>query len=321
MAILVTGGAGFIGSHLVERLAARGERIVVVDDFNDYYSPKLKRANAALVKSSGDVTIVEGDVRDARLLAKILGESRISRLIHLAGRAGVRPSLLDPLLYADVNIKGTLTLLEAARAHGVLNFTFASSSSVYGVSRDVPFREDARADTPASPYGASKRAAELLIYNYHCLYGLRAACLRFFTAYGPRQRPDMAIHKFTKAIFSGQPIPFFGDGTSARDYTYIDDIIDGVVAAAYSDFGYEILNLGDSRPVTLSDMVDAVSAAVGRPPILDRQPDQPGDVPITYADISKAGRLLGFRPKVPFQEGIRRFVAWYKEARTEGLVD
>ena len=321
MSVLVTGGAGFIGSHLVERLARRGERVVIVDDFNDYYSPKLKRANAEEVRGKGDVTVVEGDIRDAEFMEHLFTEGGFEAVIHLAARAGVRPSLVAPQLYVDVNVRGTLNLLECARRHGVERLVFASSSSVYGSSRDVPFRETAAADRPASPYGATKRAGELLVYNYHHLYGLKCAVLRFFTAYGPRQRPDMAIHKFARLIAAGRPLPFYGDGSSARDYTYIDDIVEGVVAAVDSGTGYEIFNLGDSKPVSLEEMVKTIGAAVGREPVLDRQPDQPGDVPITFADISKARKMLGFEPKVPFGEGIGRFVAWYKKAQAEGLVD
>jgi len=321
MAILVTGGAGFIGSHLVERLAARGEKVVVVDDFNDYYSPKLKRANAALAAAAGDVRIAQGDIRDMRFLKGVFEADNFSGVVHLAARAGVRPSLADPHLYLDVNLRGTLNLLELARKSGVERFIFASSSSVYGASRDVPFREDAPADRPVSPYGATKRAGELLVHSYAHLYGLKCASLRFFTVYGPRQRPDMAIHKFTSSISAGRSIPFYGDGSSARDYTYIDDIVDGVVAALDSAVAYEIVNLGDSSPVTLSRMVETISSAVGRQALLDRQGDQPGDVPITFADISKAARLLGFQPKVPFEAGIERFVSWHKKAKAEGLVD
>jgi UDP-glucuronate 4-epimerase len=321
MAILVTGGAGFIGSHLVERLAARGERVVVIDDFNDYYSVRLKRANAALVASAGDVSVREGDIRDAAFLSDAAAGEELSAVIHLAARAGVRPSLADPHLYVDVNLRGTLNLLELARRRGIPRFVFASSSSVYGASRDVPFREDAAADRPESPYGATKRAGELLVSTYARLYGISAASLRFFTVYGPRQRPDMAIHKFTRLITAGQRVPFFGGGDSARDYTYISDIIDGVTAAADGEFGYEVINLGDSSPVTLSCMVETISAAVGKPAALERLGDQPGDVPITFADISKAGRLLAYRPKVAFEEGVARFVEWYGRARQEGLVE
>jgi len=315
MAVLVTGGAGFIGSHLCERLAAAGRRLVIVDDFNDYYAPALKRANAAAAQAAGDVTVAEGDIRDARFLEGVFDAEDFRTVVHLAARAGVRPSLVDPHLYFDVNVRGTLNLLELARARGVERFIFASSSSVYGAGRDVPFREDSCADRPVSPYGASKRCGELVVYNYHHLYGLKCVALRFFTVYGPRQRPDMAIHKFTRLISAGRPVPFYGDGTSARDYTYIDDIIDGVVAAIDSGLGFDIVNLGDSSPVTLVHIVDTISRAVGRPAILERREDQPGDVPITYADISKAAGLLNYRPKVAFQEGIRRFVEWYNKAR------
>lgn len=321
MAILVTGGAGFIGSHLVERLARRGERVVVIDDFNDYYSPALKRANAEATKAAGDVRVVEADIRDGAAVGMALASQAFTAIIHLAARAGVRPSLADPRLYIDVNIQGTLTLLDAARANGVRRFVFASSSSVYGASCDVPFVETAGADRPESPYGATKRAGELLMASYHSLYHMDCAILRFFTVYGPRQRPDMAIHKFTRLISTGKKAPFFGDGLSARDYTYIDDIIDGVVAALDRNRGYEIYNLGNSSPVTLDHMVSTIARAVGREAVLDRQCDQPGDVPITYADISKAARMLAFAPKVPFEEGVGRFVSWYAGAKAAGLVE
>lgn len=321
MAILVTGGAGFIGSHLVERLARRGDRVVVVDDFNDYYSPALKRANAEIIRNAGDVTLAEGDIRDAAFLSSATAKEDISVIVHLAARAGVRPSLADPGLYVDVNVAGTVNLLELARAKGIKRLVFASSSSVYGVSRDVPFREDAAADRPASPYGATKRAGELLLSAYSDLYGMKCSCMRFFTVYGPRQRPDMAIHKFTRLISAGAKVPFFGDGSSARDYTYIDDIVDGLVAAADTPLDYEIFNLGDSSPVTLSCMVATIAKAVGREASLKPMSDQAGDVPITYADISKAKRLLGFQPKVSFGDGVARFVDWYKKAKSAGLVD
>ncbi len=321
MAVLVTGGAGFIGSHLVERLSGRGERVVVVDDFNDYYSPGLKRANAEIILSSPAVSLHEGDIRDAAFLDEATGGEEFGAIVHLAARAGVRPSLADPYLYVDVNLRGTLNMLELARRREVPKFVFASSSSVYGASRDVPFSETAIADRPASPYGATKRGGELLVSTYSELYGIKAAALRFFTVYGPRQRPDMAIHKFTRLISSGSRIPFYGDGTSARDYTYVSDIVDGIVAAIDADFAYEVFNLGDSKPVTLSCMVETIAAAVGRQASLEPMPDQPGDVPITFADVSKAGRILGYRPKVAFSDGISRFVGWYKGARDKGLVD
>ncbi|MCD6404298.1 MAG: SDR family NAD(P)-dependent oxidoreductase [Planctomycetes bacterium] len=320
MKILVTGGAGFIGSNLVRRLAARGECVVIVDDFNDYYSPSLKRANAHWAGRAGDVTIAEGDVRDQAFLEEVFKDSAFDCIVHLAARAGVRPSLADPQLYVDVNLNGTVTLLEQAHRAGVKRFVFASSSSVYGVSRDVPFSEDACADHPASPYGATKRAGEVLLAAYRHLYGLRFAALRFFTVYGPRQRPDMAIHKFVRAVISGEELTMFGDGSSARDYTYIDDIIDGVVAAVDADLEWEIINLGDSEPVTLKSMIATIGEAVGREPRIEHLGDQPGDVPITYADISKAGRLLGFKPKIAFKEGIKRFVDWYRNAQAQGLL-
>jgi len=319
MRILVTGGAGFIGSHLAERLARRGDTVVIVDDFNDYYSPRLKRANAAAALAAGDVSLAEGDIRDARFLESVFEGRGFECIVHLAARAGVRPSLADPRLYVDVNLHGTLNLLELARREEVTRFVFASSSSVYGLD-PIPFSEDARADSPVSPYGATKRAGEVLLASYRNLYGIRSCVLRFFTVYGPRQRPDMAIHKFTRAMLSGEAVTMFGDGSSARDYTYIDDIIDGVTAAVDTDFDWEIINLGNSRKVALVEMIDAIARAAGKQPQVERLGDQPGDVPATCADISRARRILGFEPKVSFEEGIKRFVEWYKRAKSEGLV-
>lgn len=305
--ILVTGGAGFIGSHTVERLLARGDQPVVLDNFNDFYDPAIKRANVARFPS---VPVVVGDIRDKSLVDSLFAQRAFDGVIHLAAMAGVRPSVQDPLLYEDVNVRGTMVLLEAARRHPGLRFVFASSSSVYGARDRSPFREDDDIPRPVSPYAATKRAGELIAYTYHHLFGVPIACLRFFTVYGPRQRPEMAIAKFSAAIERGEAIPFYGDGSTRRDYTYIDDIVDGVLAAYDRCQGYEIFNLGESATTSLSELVDALARALGREARLDRQPLQPGDVPLTCADVSKAVRLLGYAPKVGVDEGLRRYVAW-----------
>jgi UDP-glucuronate 4-epimerase len=313
--ILITGGAGFIGSHLTRRLMQRGDRITVLDDFNDFYDPARKRANVAPFSTNSDYRLVEGDIRDENLVAGLFRDSSFDAVIHLAARAGVRPSLQEPILYEDTNCIGTLRLLEAARAHGPETFIFGSSSSVYGINKKVPFAETDEVNQPISPYATTKRAGELLCYNYHHLYGLRTACLRFFTVYGPAQRPEMAIHKFTDLLANGEKVPLYGDGASRRDYTYIDDIIDGVVATLDLAPEFEILNLGGAETTALSDLVKWLAEELGVEPTIEQHPDQPGDVPITYADVSKASRLIGYSPKVPIREGLRRFVAWYRDQR------
>jgi UDP-glucuronate 4-epimerase len=316
MHILLTGGAGFIGSHLTRRLLARGDRVTALDDFNDYYDPARKRANVApfLAGDSPGYRLVEGDIRDAALVDRTFSEGGFDAVIHLAARAGVRPSLLEPILYEEVNCVGTLRLLEAARRHGPKTFLFGSSSSVYGINEKLPFAEDDEVNRPISPYATTKRAGELLCYNYHHLYGFRTACLRFFTVYGPRQRPEMAIHKFTDLLARGKTIPLFGDGSSRRDYTYVDDILDGLLAALDLAPGFEIINLGGAETTSLNDLVAWIAAELAVEPRIEYLPGQPGDVPITYADVSKAARLLGYSPKVPIREGLRRFVAWYMES-------
>jgi UDP-glucuronate 4-epimerase len=316
MRLLITGGAGFIGSHLADRRLARGDRVVVLDDFNDFYDPAAKRRNTAPHAGNPDYRLVEGDIRDRDLLARLFDEERFDAVLHLAARAGVRPSLSQPILYEEVNVVGTLALLEAAVASGKPRFLFASSSSVYGVNSKLPFSEDDPIDRPISPYAATKRGAELHVFAFHRVHGLDAVCLRFFTVYGPRQRPEMAIARFIRCLEEGRPVPFFGDGGSRRDYTYIDDIADGVEAALMLPASFEIINLGGAHPVTLSDLVAAVEKATGRTAVLDRRPDQPGDVPATYADVTKAERLLGFKARVSLEEGLRRSVEWYrKESR------
>lgn len=307
--VLITGGAGFIGSHVATALLARGDAVTVLDNFNDFYDPALKRENARSLRGA---TLVTGDIRDAGLMARLFSEGSFDALVHLAAMAGVRPSLLDPLHYQDVNVRGTVILLEELKKRPGMRFVFASSSSVYGANDKVPFSETDDIHHPVSPYAATKRAGELLAYTHHHLYGIPTSCLRFFTVYGPRQRPEMAIHKFVRATLAGTPIPFFGDGSTRRDYTYIDDIVDGVVRALDRTAGYEIYNLGESATTSLSELVSIIGEACGRTPLLDRQPMQPGDVLVTYADVSKAKRMLGYDPRTSVREGIKRFVAWYR---------
>jgi UDP-glucuronate 4-epimerase len=317
MILLVTGVAGFIGSHLAARLAARGDRVVGLDNFDEtLYPAALHRANLAQVADVVDFS--EGDLLDAELLERLFARHPFDAVVHLGALAGVRPSLQQPKRYQRVNIEGTLNLLEACRAHGVQRFVFASSSSVYGAHNEVPFRERDPAVRPASPYAASKRAGELFCSNYSDLFGIATSALRFFTVFGPRQRPEMAIHKFARLIQNGTALPFFGDGSSARDYTFIDDIIDGVVAAVdHCGAGqHRVYNLGGSRTTTLKRLIELLEAQLGKRAILDQQPDQPGDVPITYADVTEAARELGYAPKVPIEEGIARFCAWFKEQRS-----
>jgi UDP-glucuronate 4-epimerase len=314
--ILVTGGAGFIGSHLTRRLLARGDRVTVLDDFNDFYDPSRKRENVAPLLGRPDYRLVEGDIRDEPLVDRLFAEGCFDGVVHLAARAGVRPSLKEPILYEDVNCIGTLRLLEAARRHGPKLFLFGSSSSVYGINEKVPFSEDDEVNQPISPYATTKRTGELLCYNYHHLYGFHIACLRFFTVYGPAQRPEMAIHKFTDLLWKGEAVPMYGDGESRRDYTYVDDIVDGLVATLDLAPGFEILNLGGAYTTSLRDLVHWIAEELAVEPRIEYLPAQPGDVPITFADVSKAERLLGYSPKVPIREGLRRFVSWYRERNT-----
>ena len=310
MNVLVTGGAGFIGSHVVERLLERGDTVTTLDDFNDFYDPALKRRNAAAFASKARV--VEADICNEIALRELFLTGRFDTIVHLAARAGVRGSLAHPQLYTRVNVAGTQTLLELAREFGVKKFVFASSSSVYGVNQKLPFNEDDPIQKPISPYAATKLAGEALCHVYHHLYGLEMVCLRFFTVYGPRQRPDLVIYKFTQAILAGKPIEVYGDGHTARDYTYIDDILQGVMATVERSFGFEIINLGESHTVELRALIALIEKATGKTAQINRQPMQPGDVPITYADISKARRLLGYNPQVPIEDGIARFVEWYR---------
>lgn len=317
--ILVTGGAGFIGSHLVDRLRAEGDwRVTVIDDLNDFYSPEIKRSNIAAHLGDPDFKFVERDIRVADELKVVFDEDNFDVIVHLAARAGVRPSLNEPKLYVETNINGTVNLLELAREFGVGQFVFGSSSSVYGINSKVPFSEDDKIFQPISPYAATKAAGELLCHTYSHLYDIRTVCLRFFTVYGARQRPDLAIHKFTKLITEGRPIQVFGDGSSRRDYTYIDDIIQGVRASIdYDGSMHEVFNLGESETTELSRLIDLIENAVGNKAIIDRQPMQPGDVPVTFADISKARRLLNYDPHTKIETGIPNFVAWYQNLHAE----
>ena len=310
MRILVTGGAGFIGSHLVEKLLAGGHGVAILDDFNDYYDPEIKRENIAAV--SKDVAIHRVDLREDAAVRNLFHGEKFDTIMHLAARAGVRPSIQHPRLYYDTNVNGTLHLLEAARVTGVERFIFASSSSVYGISKTVPFSEDLHLTQTISPYAATKIAGEFLCSTYSHLYKLRVVALRYFTVYGPRQRPDLAIHQFTKKISAGQPIDQFGDGSTRRDYTYIDDIIQGTMAALeYNGPLFDIFNLGESETVQLKDLISAIEDALGKKARINRLPEQPGDVPLTCADISKARKLLAYKPTTPLKEGLPRFVDWF----------
>lgn len=313
MNFLVTGGVGFIGSHVCERLLEGGHAVWALDDLNAFYSPAIKRRNLEEIKArGGKFTFVEGDLGDVRLLDELFENGKFGQIIHLAARAGVRPSLEEPELYQRVNVAGTVNLLEAARRHCVKKIVLASSSSVYGVNKKVPFAEDDPVFSAISPYASSKLACESLGHVYHHVYGMDVAALRFFTAYGPRQRPDLAIHKFAALISAGKPIPVYGDGSTARDYTYISDIVDGVMACTEKKFDYEIFNLGESQTVTLSRLIELLEKSLGRKAVIERHPAQPGDVPVTFADITKSQKQLGYAPKVKIKEGIPRFVEWFK---------
>ena len=311
MNILVTGGAGFIGSSLADALLARGDRVVVLDNFNDYYDPAIKESNVAAHLGDARYVLVRGDIEDAAAVSRVFAENAIDCVVHLAARAGVRPSLENPLAYVRTNVLGTANVLEAMHRHGVKKLVFASSSSVYGNCKAERFSEDLKVTKPISPYAATKSACEQLCYTFCHLYGIRTVCLRFFTVYGPRQRLDLAIRKFAEKIERGEPIEMFGDGTTKRDYTFIRDIVAGVCAAiAYDATPYEIVNLGGGDPVTLSRMIETIEKAVGKKAVVVRKPMQPGDVDKTVCDWSKARRLFGYVPGTSFEEGIRQFVAW-----------
>jgi UDP-glucuronate 4-epimerase len=311
MKAIVTGAAGFIGSHLTERLLKEGWTVVGVDSFDAFYDQAIKRRNIAASLSHRAFRLIEADIRDKAAMEQAV-EAGTDVIIHLAARAGVRPSIAEPALYTDVNINGTVSLLEAARLRSVPRFVFASSSSVYGNNRKVPFSEDDNVDFPISPYAATKKAGELLCHTYHHLHGLAINCLRFFTVYGPRQRPDLAIHKFARLIEEGKPVPVYGDGTMMRDFTYIDDILNGVVAAMERCTGYEIYNLGESQPISVNDLIAELEHSLGKKAIRQQLPLQPGDVDRTYADVAKAESRLDYKPSTDIRTGLARFVAWFR---------
>ena len=316
MRILVTGGAGFIGSHLVEKLLGVGHEVVIVDDFNDFYDPQIKQANIA--GFAKDVAVCHVDLRENDSVRTVFSREKVDVVVHLAARAGVRPSIQSPRLYYDTNVLGTLHLLEAARAKGVERFIFASSSSVYGASKTVPFSEQEHLTQTLSPYAATKIGGEFLCSTYSHLYKMRIVALRYFTVYGPRQRPDLAIHQFTRRICAGDPIDQFGDGTTQRDYTYIDDTIQGTMAALdYNGPPYDVFNLGESQTIQLKDLISAIENAVGKKAKISRLSEQPGDMPRTYADISKARKLLGYNPTTKLSEGLPKFVEWFLHKQRE----
>lgn len=308
--ILVTGGAGFIGSHLVEKLVSEGQRVTVLDNFCNFYDPEIKRANLVSVRDS--IQLVDGDITDRPLVDRVFAEGDFSTVVHLAARAGVRPSIADPEAYITTNINGTYYLLDAARRHAVPHFVFSSSSSVYGMNEKMPFSESDRIDQTISPYAATKLAGEQLCSNFAHLYAMRIVCLRFFTVYGPRQRPDLAISKFTRLIANDEPIERYGDGSTARDYTYVEDIVQGVMGALeYRGKKFDIFNLGGSQTVTLNELIEAVENALGKKATIAERPEQPGDVPKTWADVSKAREFLGYRPDTPIREGVPKYVEWF----------
>ncbi len=311
--ILVTGGAGFIGSHLVDSLLAEGaSKVTVIDNFNSFYSPEIKRRNIAAHTANPDFVLREGDICCAETVDKVFEAGDFDAVVHLAAYAGVRPSLLNPRLYNEVNVCGTLNLLESAKNTGVRQFVFGSSSSVYGINCKIPFSEDDKISRPISPYAATKAAGELICHTYSHLYDIRTVCLRFFTVYGARQRPDLAIHKFSKLIRDEKPIPMFGDGTTRRDYTYIDDVIQGVRAAiGYDQSMHEIFNLGESQTIELRELIELIEQNLGKKAIVERHEMQPGDVPLTFADISKARALLNYNPTTKIADGIPKFTEWF----------
>ncbi len=313
MKILVTGGAGFIGSHLIEALLDQRHSVVCLDSLDPFYDIKLKKENLKLFKDHVRFQFVKGDIRNKKTLSNLFLKNRFQACIHLAARAGVRPSIQDPVLYADVNVNGTLNLLEEARIHQLDHFIFASSSSVYGRRNGVPFSEEDALLSPVSPYAATKISGEALCHVYHDLYKIRMSVLRFFTVYGPRQRPEMAIHKFTRAIHEGKPLTLFGDGNTSRDYTFISDIVQGILSVLNGKWAYEIFNLGDSKTISLIELVRLIEANLKKKAKIQWMKDQAGDVPITCADISKAKKLLKYDVKVPIEDGIRFFCEWFLE--------
>jgi len=320
MNFLVTGGAGFIGSHVCERLIRDGHSVWAFDDLNDFYDPAHKRRNLRELQAlAKPFEFVHGDITDRAALDEAFSSVKFDQVIHLAARAGVRPSLLRPALYQHVNVEGTVNVLEAARLNGVKKIIMASSSSVYGLNSKAPFSESDPIISAISPYAVSKLAGEAMGQVWHHIYHMDVTMLRFFTVYGPRQRPDLAIYKFAKLISAGKPIPVFGDGTAARDYTFVSDTVDGVIACTKKEFGYQIFNLGESETIPLHRMIESLESALGKKAVVDRQPLQPGDVPLTFADISKAAKHLGYDPKIKFERGIKLFVDWFSKEEAGAL--
>jgi UDP-glucuronate 4-epimerase len=320
MNFLVTGGAGFIGSHVCERLLRDGHSVWAFDDLNDFYDPAHKRRNLRELQAlAKPFEFIHGDITDRAALDEAFSSVKFDQVIHLAARAGVRPSLLRPALYQHVNVEGTVNVLEAARLNGVKKIIMASSSSVYGLNSKAPFSESDPIISAISPYAVSKLAGEAMGQVWHHIYHMDVTMLRFFTVYGPRQRPDLAIYKFAKLISAGKPIPVFGDGTAARDYTFVSDTVDGVIACTKKEFGYQIFNLGESETIPLHRMIESLESALGKKAVVDRQPLQPGDVPLTFADISKAAQHLGYDPKIKFERGIKLFVDWFSKEEVGAL--
>jgi len=311
---LVTGAAGFIGSHLCKKLLEKNDDILIgIDNFDPYYDPRIKRENIKQLQKNNRFIFYEEDVRNKDNLMNVFKKNKVDQIIHLAARAGVRPSIENPTIYEDVNIKGTLNLLEISKTYDIENFVFGSSSSVYGINKKIPFSENDSVDKPISPYAASKRSCELFCFTYHYLYELPVSCLRFFTVYGPCQRPEMAIHKFIRLIDNNKTIEMYGDGTTKRDYTYIDDIVDGIIKCLKKRFNFEIFNLGESKVVELRYLISLIEKELDKKAIIKQLPEQPGDVPITYADISKAQKMIEYKPKTTIEQGIKKTVQWYNE--------
>lgn len=313
MNILVTGGAGFIGSHLTERLLELGHRVSVIDNFDPFYEPEIKESNISRAQQYNQFKLWRTDIVNRRELERIFDDGHFEFIFHIAAKAGVRPSIADPAGYYRVNVEGTLNLLELCRTHGIMKFILASTSSIYGNNRKVPFSETDPVDNPISPYAATKKSAELICHTYHYLYGMDIFALRFFTVYGPRQRPDLAIHKFFRLIDRDEPIPFYGDGTTSRDYTFIDDILQGLVNCIDRVSGFEIINIGESQTITLNGLVRAIEKTIGKKAQRKKLPMQPGDVDRTFADIEKARRILGYNPQTEFHQGLKYFYQWFRE--------
>jgi len=318
MNILVTGGAGFIGSNLCEKLICAGEKIICIDNFNDYYDPKIKEENLRNLEGITNFILYRMDILDREKMGEVFAKHSFDMVIHLAARAGVRPSISNASLYEAVNVQGTINILECCRKYGVVKLVFASSSSVYGGNKKIPFSEDDTVDRPISPYAATKKAGELICYTYSHLFNISVYCYRFFTVYGPRQRPEMAIYKFTKLITEEKPLEIFGDGTSSRDYTYVEDIVDVIASNLEKVKGYEIINLGNSNPVRVTELIKFIEKAANKKAQVEYGRMQAGDVPVTYADILKAKKMLKYNPKTPIEEGIKKFMAWYIQTRTSG---